>query len=165
MVRLPLTPPLFAVAALLATLAAPAFAFEVLPNPSLTPGLAANDANCGHARPRPSLPHGLRDKILRSYGLPPGTHTDYEIDHLIPRCLGGSDDQTNLWPEPRRSIEPTWNAEAKDRLEHMVCEMVCDKQLDLATIRRAISKDWICAYHQYYEPHLSRAEPKACEEN
>jgi hypothetical protein len=31
-----------------------------------------------------------RDEVLR-YGLPTGTHPDYEIDHLIPLCLGGSD--------------------------------------------------------------------------
>src|ERR1700693_5174447 len=57
--------------------------------------------------------------------LPPGTHADYEIDHLIPLCLGGSDDRSNLWAQPRRSIEPTWNAEAKDRLERFMCDMVC----------------------------------------
>jgi hypothetical protein len=78
-------------------------------------------------KPRTSLPPGLRDNILTSYGLPAGTHPDYEIDHLIPRCLGGSDDPANLWPQPRRRIEPTWNAEAKDRLEHLICEMVCNK--------------------------------------
>jgi hypothetical protein len=99
------------------------------------------------------LPHALRDKILKSYGLPPGTHPDYEIDHLIPRCLGGSDDPYNLWPQPRRTIEPTWNAEAKDRLEHLVCEMVCNKQLDLAVTQKAIAKGWIAEYHKIWEAH------------
>ena len=113
---------LFAIVLLTATLATPVLAFEVLQNPNLTPGWADADPACGHAKPRSSLSHALRDKILTRYGLPPGTHPDYEIDHLIPRCLGGSDDPSNLWPQPRRSIEPTWNAEAKDRLEHLVCE-------------------------------------------
>jgi hypothetical protein len=30
---------------------------------------------------------------------------DYEIDHLIPLCLGGSNVFSNLWPQARRSIE------------------------------------------------------------
>jgi hypothetical protein len=144
---------LFAIVLLTATLAAPVLAFEVLPNPNSTPGWADADPACGHPKPRSSLSHALRDKILTRYGLPPGTHPDYEIDHLTPRCLGGSDDPSNLWPQPRRSIEPTWNAEAKDRLEHLVCEMVCNQQLDLATMQKAIAKDWIAAYHKYYEPH------------
>jgi hypothetical protein len=68
-------------------------------------------------------------------------------------CLGGSDDPSNLWAEPRRGIEPKWNAEAKDRLEHIVCEMVCDQQLDLAKMQKALAGDWIAAYHKIYEPH------------
>jgi hypothetical protein len=127
---------LFAIVLLTATLAAPVLAFEVLPNPNSPPGWADADPACGHPKPRSSLSHALRDKILTRYGLPPGTHPDYEIDHLTPRCLGGSDDPSNLWPQPRCSIEPTWNAEAKDRLEHLVWEMVCNQQLDLATSRK-----------------------------
>ena len=76
----------------------------------------------------------------------------YEIDHLIPLCLGGSDDPSNLWPEPRRSIEPKWNAEAKDRLERFMCDMVCSGTLDIGTAQEAFAKDWIAAYHKYYEP-------------
>jgi hypothetical protein len=83
-----------------------------------------------------------RDEVLLRYGLPAGPHPDYESDHLIPLCLGGSDDFSNLWPQPRRSIEPKWNAEAKDRLERIMCDMVC-----------GIAKDWIAAYHKYYEAH------------
>jgi 5-methylcytosine-specific restriction endonuclease McrA len=152
MARLPL-PPLFAIAVLATTFAAPAFAFEVLPNPNFTPGRADADPTCGHATPHHSLPHALRDQILKQYGLPPGTHPDYEIDHLIPRCLGGSDDPSNLWAQPRRTIEPIWNAEAKDRLEHLVCEMVCDKDkhLDLATEQKAIAKNWIAEYRKIWQ--------------
>jgi hypothetical protein len=58
-----------------------------------------------------------------------GPHPNYEIDHLIPLCLGGSDDLSNLWAQPRRSIEATWNAEAKEQLEGKICNMVCAGQL------------------------------------
>jgi hypothetical protein len=158
-VPMAVTAKLFVIVLLVATLVASAFAFEVRPNPSLTTGSVREDGHdisttCPPAKQRRgSLPHALRDKILTRYGLPPGTHSDYEIDHLIPWCLGGSDGPTNLWPQPHRSIEPTWNAEAKDRLEHLVCEMVCSKQHDLAVLQKEIAEDWIAAYHKYYEAH------------
>ena len=33
----------------------------------------------------------------------PAAIRQIEIDHLIPLCLGGADDPSNLWPQPRRS--------------------------------------------------------------
>jgi hypothetical protein len=99
---------------------------------------------------RPSMPNGKRDAILTSYGLPAGTHPDFELDHLIPICLGGSDDVSNIWPQPRRTIEPKWNAEAKDRLERKLCEMVCADQLKIDDAQEAIAKDWIATYHRYW---------------
>ena len=140
-----------------ATLAEPALAFEVRPNPNLTGGSVRIDghdvnATCGHSKAhRGSMSHARRDEILTEYGLPRGDHPDFEIDHLIPLCLGGSDDPSNLWPEPRRSIEPKWNAEAKDRLERRMCDMVCTGQLDIGTAQEAFAKDWIAAYQKYYQ--------------
>ena len=83
---------------------------------------------------------------MAEYGLPPGPHPDYEIDHLIPLGIGGADEDANLWPEPRRSIEPTWNAEAKDRLEARLRELVCDGSLDVREAQRAIADDRTEAY-------------------
>jgi hypothetical protein len=71
----------------------------------------------------------------------------------VPLCLGGSDDPSNLWAQPRRSIEPMWSAEAKDRLERFMCDLVCNRRLDLTTAQKAFAEDWIAAYHKYYEAH------------
>jgi len=142
-----------------ATLAVPALAFETLPNKGLTGGSVRIDghdiaATCGHSKQhRGPMFAARRDEVLARYGMPTGTHPDYEIDHLIPLCLGGSDDPSNLWPQPRRTLEPVWNAEAKDRLERLLCDMVCDGQLDITAAQAAIAKDWIAAYHKYYEAH------------
>ena len=155
---------LVAIATLVGILAtAPVGAFEVLPDKNLTGGSVRTGdrlAACGHAKEnRGPMFDARRDEILRRYGLPAGTHPNYEIDHLIPLCLGGSDDPSNLWPQPRRSIEETWNAEAKDRLEHLMCDMVCAGQIDIATAQEAFATDWIDAYQKYYEGRLKPAVP------
>jgi hypothetical protein len=120
----------------------PATSFDIRPDKNLTGGsvrTTQRDAACGHAREyRVPLHAALRDEILRRYGLPAGEHPDYEIDHLIPLCLGGSDDSSNLWPQPRRNVEPTWNAEAKDRLERRMCDVVCGGEIDITTAQQAL---------------------------
>jgi hypothetical protein len=140
-----------------AALVMPALAFETLPKKSLTGGSVRIDghdvaATCGHSKQHRGPMFAARRDLAR-YGMPTGTHPDYEIDHLIPLCLGGSDDPSNLWPQPRRTLEPVWNAETKDRLERLLCDMVCDGQLDISAAQTAIAKDWIAAYHKYYEAH------------
>src|SRR5271168_3872578 len=87
----------------------PAFAdTTIVPDPTLTPG-AVRTIEVGNicSQGTSGLRHWSRerdDRIMAEYGLPPGPHPDYEIDHLIPLGIGGADDDKNLWPEPRRSI-------------------------------------------------------------
>ena len=69
---------------------------------------------------------------------------DYEIDHLIPLELGGSNSVKNLWPESYRTSR--WNARVKDRLEDKLHELVCNGQLDLKTAQQVIAANWIEAY-------------------
>jgi hypothetical protein len=147
---------LLAALAIAGILVVPAMAVEVWPDSDLTGGSVRIDgldrlATCGHAKEhRGPMNASRRDEVLIRYGLPPGAHPSYEIDHLIPLCLGGGDDPSNLWPQMRRSIEPEWNAEAKDRLERRLCDMVCAGQLDIATAQQEIAEDWIAAYQKYF---------------
>ena len=110
-------------------LTSPAWADSgILPDPTLTPG-AVRTSNIGEVcgTSTTTLRHWSRDRddrILAEYGLPPGPHPQYEIDHSIPLCLGGADSDSNLWPQPRRSIEPIWNAERKDEIEARMCSLV-----------------------------------------
>ena len=87
---------------------------------------------------------------MAEYGLPLGPHPQYEVDHLIPLCLGGADSDLNLWPEPRRSIEPIWNAERKDELEARMCALACSGALDVAAAQRSIADDWTEAYGRFF---------------
>ena len=83
------------------------------------------------------------------YGLKAEDRPDYEIDHLLPLELGGADDERNLWPEPRQSIEPTWNAARKDELENKLHAMVCLGEVDIETAQQAILDDWTQAWKVY----------------
>src|ERR1700688_1047000 len=114
----------------------------VLPDPVLTPGAVRTTSTadvCGDRSTR-QYRHWSRardDRILAEYGLPAGPHPDFEVDHLISLDLGGADCDANLWPEPRRSIEPEWNAERKDRLEWHMADLVCSGKLDLPVAQEA----------------------------
>jgi hypothetical protein len=135
-------------------LAVPAMAAEIRPDPNKTGGSVEYHTPvqvCGHSSEHRHFSNALRDEVLQRYGLPPGPHPDYEIDHLVPVCLGGGNDVSNLWPQPRRNIELKWNAEAKDRLETVLCDLVCDGLLDIGDAQEAIIADWIAAYHLYNE--------------
>lgn len=140
----------------LALLTAPPAGAEptIVPDPTLTPG-AVRTTNVGEicSTPTSQLRHWSRDrddKIMREYGLPTGAHPSFEVDHLIPLCLGGADSDPNLWPEPRRSIEPVFNAERKDELEARMCSLACSGQLDVRQAQREISEDWTSAYGKYF---------------
>jgi hypothetical protein len=141
-----------AAVALVATVQA-ASAQAIVPDPTLTPGaIRTVDVIAICSTGTRQLRHWSRerdDHIMTEYGLAPGPHPDYEVDHLIPLGIGGADDDTNLWPEPRRSIESEWNAERKDRLEEKLRELVCNGALDVGEAQRAIADDWTEAWRRY----------------
>jgi hypothetical protein len=134
-------------------LSGPAWAQAIAPDPTLTPGaVRTTDVAdvCNHGTNQ--LRHMTRersDMILGEYGVPSGPHEAYEIDHLIPLGIGGSDDDANLWPEPRRMIEADWPAERKDELEWKLRDLVCAGKLDISVAQRAIADDWTVAWTVY----------------
>jgi hypothetical protein len=55
---------------------------------------------------------------IRSYG-----RDNFKIDHLIPLCAGGSNEESNLWPQHRTVYEQT------DRIEEMSCRLMAQGTL------------------------------------
>jgi hypothetical protein len=146
---------LYLAAVLALLLAGPAMAQAVVPDPTLTPG-AVRTADvgdiCSHGtRELRHWSRELDDHIMAEYGLPTGPHPDWEVDHLIPVCLGGADEDANLWPEPRRSIEKEWPAELKDDLEHRLCEMVCGGEVDVVEAQLETADDWTESYRRRFK--------------
>lgn len=138
-------------AAALFVTASGALAQAVVPDPTLTPG-SVRTTNLGEICFEGTGQHRHRHDdmaIMESYGLAPESRPEFEIDHLVPLELGGSDDLANLWPEPRISVEPEWNAERKDELENALHAMVCDGSLDIEVAQKAIIDDWTEAWRLY----------------
>ena len=58
---------------------------------------------------------------IRRYG-----RENFKIDHLIPLCAGGSNDESNLWPQHKDVYEQT------DRIEEMTCRMMAQGKMTQA---------------------------------
>ena len=95
-----------------------------------------------------AVPAALRQAVLREYGLASQQTPDYELDYLISPQLGGTQDISNLWPEP--SASTAWNMQAKDALENRLRQMVCRGNISLTTAQQDLATDWISAYKKYF---------------
>jgi hypothetical protein len=95
------------------------------PDPALTPGAICTQQDPhfqGYdypdhvARCRRALSESGKQKVAASYGnVPRHKWKDYEFDHLIPLCAGGSNDLRNIW------MQPIDEALDKDELERRIC--------------------------------------------
>jgi hypothetical protein len=128
----------------------------LLPDPKLTPGdvfdVTAQDTCVpGYAKKVRAVPAWLKRKVYAEYGITEYKTGDYEVDHLIPLSLGGSNSIRNLWPQST-STSP-WNSYVKDALERKLHRLVCAGELDLKTAQQAIASNWIEAYKKYVSEH------------
>ena len=100
----------------------------LLPDPKLTPGdvfdVTAQDICVpGYAKKVRAVPAWLKRKAYAEYRITEYKTGDYEVDHLIPLSLGGSNSIRNLWPQST-STSP-WNSYVKDALERKLHRLVC----------------------------------------
>jgi hypothetical protein len=135
----------------------PVLASYAEPDPRLTPGaarLVSTEELCSAelSDDTSGVSSDTRQKVLREYGLTGREPGNYELDYLISPQLGGTEDASNLWPEP--SVSTEWNLRAKDALEERLHGLVCRGSISLATAQRDLATDWISAYKKYF--HTSR---------
>lgn len=120
------------------------------PNPQITPG--AVSAQCtvkdictpGYTKRVRHVPRLIKEASMKLYGLDPKTSPKYELDHFISLELCGSNEITNLWPEPLAGL--TYGAYEKDKLENHLHHQVCAGQISLVDAQKAIKDDWVKAF-------------------
>jgi hypothetical protein len=113
------------------------------PNAVLTPGATITDITAdkvcadGYAQSVAAVPLALGDQVFSAYGLGDADRAEFELDHLIPVELGGSNDITNLWPEPM--LEAGKNgAIDKNAIETQLHDAVCAHHLKLDAAQAAV---------------------------
>src|SRR5262245_28773899 len=87
-----------------------------LPNPKLTPGDAEEvlrEKVCAATYSRSEkIPIDVKRQVFDRYGVGHDA-VGFNVDHLIPAKLGGSNSLKNLWPQP---LAGEWNHHLKNRL-------------------------------------------------
>jgi hypothetical protein len=134
-----------------------------LPDATLTPGdtLQVTERDicyAGYSSKVRNVPSNVKDKVYRSYGVTHHLPGEYEVDHLIPLSIGGSNSVRNLWPEPRDGI--VWNALVKDRLEDLLHRLVCKGKVPLTVAQKEFASDWIAAYKKYFHTEVPLSKTK-----
>ncbi len=86
----------------------------------------------------------MKKKIYTEYGLSyPQPTGSYEVDHIIPLELGGSNDRANLYPE---AAEPAPGFHEKDIVEDYLHQEVCAGRAELGAAQQQIANDWVAVY-------------------
>ncbi len=122
----------------------------VLPTASLTPGAVLTlDVPKICTRGYPATVRNITSAEKRQVAAVyhyTGPNSGVEYDHLISLELGGSNDATNLWPEPIAE------AHVKDRLENFLHREVCAGRMQLPDVQKRISADWIQLWKDVGQP-------------
>jgi hypothetical protein len=119
--------------------------FPTSPQPSLTPGALCVTPN--EYRYPEKIPYcnrdvdgELKDQIVQRYDATFGYQIEkmgrrnFKIDHYIPLCMGGSNDETNLWPQHPSVYVIT------DPLEDILCRKMFEGKLKQVDAIRLIKQ-------------------------
>lgn len=121
----------------------------VLPDPACTPGAvfssATKDDVCvsGYSQTVRDVPEAVKQQVYAEYGILSHVRGEYEVDHFISLELGGSNETSNLWPEP---AEPRPGFHEKDVVENYLHDEVCSGKITLQEAQREIRTDWLTIY-------------------
>src|SRR5258707_12574777 len=99
-----------------------------LPDSACTPGAIFANATVqeictpGYSSSVRNVPYSEKDQAYAEYGIQSHYSGQYEVDHLVPLELGGSNDIANLWPE---AASPRPGVHQKDETENDLPDQVC----------------------------------------
>jgi len=121
---------------------------QSLPDSSCTPGLVlttGTDIICvpGYSKKVRDVSKKTKQQVYANYGLSYEERAGYQVDHLIPSMLGGSNDISNLWPQ---KYDQEYGVAAKVKFEDCLYQAVCQKLMSIEEAQREISTDWVGYY-------------------
>jgi len=91
-----------------------------------------------------NVPQSVKNEVYKEYGITHHYPEEYEIDHLISLELGGSNNISNLWPEP---ADPIPGFHEKDLVENYLHDNLCKGNITLIQAQQMIADDWVIVYH------------------
>ncbi|HLD70856.1 MAG TPA: HNH endonuclease signature motif containing protein [Negativicutes bacterium] len=135
-----------------------------LPDRDCTPGAifenATKEVICvkGYSSTVRSVSTSLKKKVFAEYGIEyPVPFGSYEIDHLIPLSLGGSNEVANLWP---KAAEPWPGFYEKNITGNYLLAEVCAGNIDLSIAQKRIASDWFLIYSNLSESTVKELKNK-----
>jgi hypothetical protein len=134
-----------------------------LPDPGCTPGAASSAVTQANirtticvtgytsragVRAAQSETAAVKKTAMVSYAST-STLTNTELDHLVPLELGGSNDVSNLWPQPS-DLPGQGFRNTKDDVENSLRAALCrtGSTLKLTDLQSWIASDWTTALHR-----------------
>jgi hypothetical protein len=115
-----------------------------LPDPTCSPGDVFDtpiETICvsGYSASVRDVSEKTKEEIYARYGITSRESGEYEIDHIIPLAIGGSNNIANLFPEP---LTPLPGFRIKDKIENKMHTLVCSGQLPLGDAQKIMGTDW-----------------------
>ena len=126
-----------------------------LPDSACTPGAIFPNATVqqictyGYTHTVRNVPFQEKDQVYAEYGISHHYSGEYEVDHLVPLELGGSNDIANLWPE---AANPTPGFHEKDQVENYMHDQVCSGAMSLKEAQTEIATNWLAVYQRMPKP-------------
>ena len=126
-------------------------AHEGLPDSACTPGAVFATATVqeicksGYSSSVRNVPFSEKDQAYAEYGIHSHSSGQYEVDHLVPLELGGSNAIANLWPE---AASPTPGFHQKDEVENYLHDQVCSGAMSLKDAQNQIATNWLAVYNR-----------------
>jgi hypothetical protein len=97
----------------------------------------------GYASSVRNVTQSTKNKVYAAYGVKTRKPGQYEVDHLVSLQLGGSNDISNLWPEP---ATPKPGFHEKDRVENYLHDQICAGNISVRQAQIEIATNWLAVY-------------------